>query len=151
MMGDGPFPSPIQHAIVLFDGECAMCSRSVAWIVRRDPCARFRFAALRSAEGAAELERAQGGRGVPDSIVLIDSGRVLTRSDAVIGIARRLGFPWSVAIIAGVIPRPWRDGLYRWVARNRHSWFGKSAVCLVPTPELRSRMLGESGPTSPGS
>jgi predicted DCC family thiol-disulfide oxidoreductase YuxK len=31
--------------------------------------------------------------------------------------------------------------MYRFVARNRHRWFGRTEACMVPTPELRARFL----------
>ncbi|MFP5284488.1 MAG: thiol-disulfide oxidoreductase DCC, partial [Thermoanaerobaculia bacterium] len=40
-----------------------------------------------------------------------------------------------------VIPRPLRDALYRWIARNRYRWFGRTETCWLPTPELQSRFL----------
>ena len=40
-----------------------------------------------------------------------------------------------------VIPRPIRDAVYDWVARNRYRWFGKRESCRVPTPELLGRFL----------
>jgi predicted DCC family thiol-disulfide oxidoreductase YuxK len=40
-----------------------------------------------------------------------------------------------------LVPRPLRDIVYAWVARNRYRWFGKRDVCMVPTPDLRARFL----------
>ncbi len=34
-----------------------------------------------------------------------------------------------------------RDWIYDLVARNRYRWFGKTSMCLLPSPELRSRFL----------
>src|SRR3990172_10932307 len=41
--------------IVLYDGWCNLCDSSVAFILRRDRHARFRFAALQSPAGTALL------------------------------------------------------------------------------------------------
>ena len=78
---------------------------------------------------------------LPDSIVLIDEGRLFTRSTAALRIARRLRFPWPLLYGLIVVPRPLRDFLYDWVARNRYRWFGKRDSCMLPTPELRARFL----------
>lgn len=37
--------------------------------------------------------------------------------------------------------RPLRDGLYRWVARNRYRWFGRSQHRIVPNPPVVARFL----------
>jgi predicted DCC family thiol-disulfide oxidoreductase YuxK len=43
--------------------------------------------------------------------------------------------------VAWLIPRPLRDGLYRWLARNRYRWFGRSDQCMVPDPQVAARFL----------
>lgn len=82
---------------------------------------------------------------LPDSVVVIDGGRVHVESDAILAIARRLGFPYSLAGVFRLLPRAIRDGLYRYVARNRYRWFGRIDQgpdhCPVPTPEERARLL----------
>lgn len=143
--------------VVLFDGVCNLCNGSVQWIIRRDRRGRFRFAALQSEAGRSLLRRAAeaaaGGDGPegralrlaaapePETIVLIADGRVMTHSGAVLGIARRMGLPWSLCAAGLVIPRPLRDAIYRGVARRRYRWFGRTEACMVPTPALRARFL----------
>ena len=41
----------------------------------------------------------------------------------------------------GIVPRPIRDAVYRWIARNRYQWFGKRDTCRLPTLEERERFL----------
>ncbi len=43
-----------------------------------------------------------------------------------------------------IVPKFIRDGIYNWIAKNRYRWFGKKEVCMVPTPEVRSRFLNET-------
>ena len=43
--------------------------------------------------------------------------------------------------VGGLLPRTWRDALYRFIARNRYRWFGRQESCMLPTPELRARFL----------
>ena len=126
---------------MLFDGVCNLCNASVRFIIDRDPRARFHFAALGS-EAARSLLAAAGASGpLPDSIALVENGKVYTRSLAALRIARRLRFPWPVLWALVAVPRPVRDALYDWIARNRYRWFGRREECLLPTPELRARFL----------
>jgi predicted DCC family thiol-disulfide oxidoreductase YuxK len=127
--------------IVLFDGVCNLCNGAVQWIVKRDQKAVFCFASLQS-EAAQEALRAVGHTTpLPDSLVLIADGTVSVRTAAVLGIARRLPFPWSLAVVFFVIPPFLRDPIYSWIARNRYRWFGKRETCMVPTKELRAKFL----------
>ena len=40
-----------EHAIILFDGQCLFCDRSVQFIIARDRRAYFKFAPLQSTAG----------------------------------------------------------------------------------------------------
>lgn len=130
--------------IILFDGHCNLCSGAVRFVIGRDPRAQFRFASLQSEAArrlCAEAGIAAPIAAAPDSIVLIAEGRALERSDAALAIAGRLGFPWRLLAALRIVPRPIRDAGYRFVARNRYRWFGRTDACMVPTPELRARFI----------
>lgn len=128
--------------IVLFDGVCNLCNGAVNFIIDRDPDARFRFAPLQSEAGAGLL--AAHGRafdGAPETIYLVENGRIYERSTAALRIARRLRGGWALAYAFVAVPRPLRDLAYRFVARHRYRWFGRTEACRRPTPELRARFL----------
>ncbi len=119
----------------------------VRFLIARDPHARFRFAALQSEAARATCARVGYellATSTPSTIVVIENGRALERSDAALAIARHLPFLWPVFGVFGVLPRGLRDALYRFVARNRYRWFGRIEACMVPTPELRTRFLDAS-------
>jgi len=132
---------PSTSAIVLFDGVCNVCNGAVQFIIRRDPAGRFRFASLQSEIGRELLQR----HGLPadriDTLVLIEDGRSYARSTAILRVIRRLKGPWPLLYAGIVIPRPLRDGLYRFIAANRYRWFGQRESCMLPTPDIRRRFL----------
>jgi predicted DCC family thiol-disulfide oxidoreductase YuxK len=135
------------HPIVLFDGECGLCSASVRFIISRDKAGVFRFAPLQSSVAQSVLARASFQGPLPDSVLLVlpaDASRppqVLTMSDASIAIASRLGLPWSLASLARVLPRGVRNAAYRLLARNRTRFFGGKQACMMPTDDIRARFL----------
>jgi len=127
--------------IVLFDGTCAFCERSVKFIARRDPAKYFRFGASQSPQ-AAELLATHGiTRESARSIILIEDGQVFLRSTATLRIARRLPWPWSMARAFLLVPVPVRDAAYRVIAAVRHRLAGVSNACEIPPPEIRERMI----------
>jgi predicted DCC family thiol-disulfide oxidoreductase YuxK len=131
------------HPVILFDGVCNLCNGFVQFVIARDPEARFRFASLQSnAAGALLNGRIQNGP-VPDSVWLVEDGRIYTQSTAALRVARGLGFPWNLSYGFIIVPKPLRDAVYDWVASNRYAWFGKRDVCMVPTPDLRDRFLDD--------
>lgn len=131
------------QSVVLFDGVCNFCNGAVNFIIDRDRAGRFRFAPLQSEVAAALLK--QHGRevpaGDPDTLILVEDGKVYERSTAALRIARGLRMPWSLLYALIVVPRPLRDLFYRLFARNRYRLFGRSDACRMPTPELRARFL----------
>lgn len=129
------------HVVVLFDGVCNLCSGIVAFVIRRDPAARFRFAALQSPTGQRLLEQFGLPQDELESVVVIHRGRAYTRSAAALEIARHLGWPWRALTLLRIVPRPIRDLLYDAVARSRYRVWGRKAECMVPTPDVRARFL----------
>jgi predicted DCC family thiol-disulfide oxidoreductase YuxK len=133
----------VDHPVVLFDGVCNLCNGVVNFAIDRDPGSRLRFASLQSPVGRQMLERLGHSvpSGDPDSILLVERGRVHERSGAALRIARHLSGGWSLLAAFLVVPRPLRDLVYRWVASHRYRWFGKADACRVPTPDLRARFI----------
>jgi predicted DCC family thiol-disulfide oxidoreductase YuxK len=132
--------------LLLFDGVCNLCNGFVTFVIDRDPAAVFRFASLQSEAGRAAL-RAHGRTvpsGDPETILLIEDGRVYERSTAALRVARRLRGSCKLLYALRIVPRALRDAVYGWVARHRYGWFGRRDSCRVPTPALRARFLDDA-------
>ncbi len=127
--------------VILFDGYCHLCSGVVRFILRRDPKCRFRFVALQSESGQALLKAHGVPSGIGDSIVLLGERGWSVESMAALRILRRLRWPWPLFSGLILVPCPVRDAVYRFIARNRYRWFGKSNACMVPRVEWRERFL----------
>ncbi len=127
--------------VLLIDGHCNMCQGLAKFVVGRDKRAVFRFASLQSELGRRLLKEGGMPEDALETFVMVDNGKYYTKSTAALRIGRKLGWPWSVAYPAIVVPRFVRDRVYRFVARRRYRWFGRSESCLLPTPEMRSRFL----------
>lgn len=132
---------PKHKKVVLFDGVCNLCNRSIQEIIKRDDRDIFRFASLQS-EYAQSLLRSLGQPTEElKSIILVEgNGQMATESSAVLKIAKDLKGGAFLSVFK-IIPKPWRDSLYRFVAANRYKWFGKKDHCMIPTPQLQSKFL----------
>jgi predicted DCC family thiol-disulfide oxidoreductase YuxK len=129
-------------SIVLFDGVCNFCDRSVQLIIRRDPKGHFKFAPLQSETGRKLLAQHGLDPQYLESLVLIENGGCYLKSDGALRIARRLSGPWQALWLFRIFPKVCRDWVYDFVVRNRYRWFGKKDQCVVPTPEMRERFIG---------
>lgn len=131
----------MEHPVVLFDGVCNLCNRTVQYIIRHDPKGRFHFAALQSHAGRGLQERYGLDPEAMNTIILFERGQAYAKSDAALRIARRLKGPIRFWWAARAIPRPIRDFVYDWIGRQRYRWFGKREECMVPGPDMRTRFL----------
>jgi predicted DCC family thiol-disulfide oxidoreductase YuxK len=126
--------------IILFDGTCAFCERSVRFIASRDR-GYFKFGASQNPEGQALLEKFGTTREAARSMILIEDGQIYLRSTAALRITRRMTAPWRFAAILLWVPVPIRDAVYRVIAAVRHRLFGRSNACEIPPPEIRARLI----------
>jgi len=129
------------HPVIVFDGVCNLCNGLVDFIIRHDPNAIFRFAALQTKAGE-ELRRETGVKYIDaDAVMLIEGKDWTVKSDAVIRIGGILGGPWRITALFRIFPRRMRDVLYDVIAAHRYRWFGMRDSCSLPDEKTRRRFL----------
>ncbi|MDX2165551.1 MAG: DCC1-like thiol-disulfide oxidoreductase family protein [Deltaproteobacteria bacterium] len=129
-------------AVILYDGVCGLCDRTVRFVLAHDPDGtRFRFAALQSEFAAAALARHGRDAADLDTVCLLDGDRLSVKADAILDILTRLGGIWRMAAVARLLPRPLRNAAYDWLASRRYRWFGRSEQCIIPPLEMRQRFI----------
>ncbi len=130
-----------QERLIVFDGVCNWCNAWVDFTITRDPQGTFKFGTLQSAKGQQALNDLRLPTDDFETFLLLEQGRVYTKSTAALKIARQLSGLWPLLYIGIVIPRPLRDAVYDYVARRRYRWMGQSKTCRVPTPAERDRFV----------
>ncbi|MEX1048682.1 MAG: DCC1-like thiol-disulfide oxidoreductase family protein [Akkermansiaceae bacterium] len=127
--------------VLFFDGECGFCKGSAKWAARFDKRERVSFAPLQGKLAAENNFTQYAEQGAGTMVLLREAdGKFFLRSDAAIELARALGGAWRIFLLARLIPKPLRDAVYRWVARNRSHFASLSDTCVLPDPELRKRL-----------
>lgn len=128
--------------ILFYDGNCGLCHGAVRFVVWADrPGTAFRFAPL-GGEAFRSAVPEDRRAGLPDSIVILTaSGELLTKSEAVAYMLRRLGGGWRAAAwLIEIFPLGLRDAVYDFIARIRHRLFRKpEGVCPLLPPHFRQR------------
>lgn len=138
---DKTLPPLPDGPIVVFDAMCVLCSSSAQFILRHDKAERFRLASMQGETGSSLYRRFGIDPADPDSMIVVDNGRALRDSDAVLAIAAGLGWPWRAFALLRIVPRAVRNPVYRWLARNRYRFFGRRETCWLPTPSEAKRVL----------
>src|SRR5262245_55381500 len=143
-----------RSAILLYDGTCGFCAKSVQFVLEHEKHRRtLRFAALQSELGTA-VQRRHGELANVDSVIWFEPAtdgapeHVLVRSAAALRVLRYIGGGCAMlGAIGGVVPRFLRDSVYDLIARHRHAIVGSDTSCLLPTPEQRARFLEWTAPS----
>lgn len=130
--------------LVIFDGVCGLCDKTVQFLLDHDSAGVLRFTTMQG-ETAASVRAAHPELEGVDSIVFVeregDRESVFVRSKAVFRIARHLdpGVRWLR--VFGVLPQGLADVGYDAVAAVRYRIFGKLDACRIPSPDVRARFL----------
>jgi len=131
--------------LVLYDGECGVCSQAVRWLVDADREGRFRFAPLTGQTAAAVRARHPAMPPGLDSLVYVeptpDGERICWESEAVFRLLADLGGAWRMLSWLAALPRPLTDAAYRAFARNRHALSASMGACAMPPAQEKSRFL----------
>jgi len=128
------------HILVIFDGDCGLCSRAVRFLHAHDRGQRIWFIAGQSPR-AAELLRQQGvdAELLQSTLIVWDRKAVFLRSQASCRAAECLAAPWSFLRFFRILPLSWRDAAYKALAARRHRLF--KPLCQLPAASLRQRIL----------
>lgn len=133
-------PGPTAPLIV-FDGHCVLCSANARFVLRHDRARRFRLTIAQGETGRDVQRRFGLDPEALATIIVVQDGKALVRSDAVLAIVAGLGWPWRAFALFRLVPRFVRDPLYGLVARNRYRWFGRRDACFLPDPADADRIL----------
>lgn len=132
---------PDDKKLVLFDGVCNLCNKSVRFIIKKDKKKQFLFAPLQGNTGREILEKFNIPVDDLNSFVLVEGEKLYTKSTAALRVLKQLGHGWNLLYGFILFPKLIRDSIYKIIARNRYKWFGKKDACMIPTPALKARFL----------
>ena len=120
-------PIPEHKKLILFDGVCNLCNRSIQYVIKHDKKDQFLFTALQSDVGKYLTDKFNIDTAKTDSVLLYNPKKGIDSKSI-----------WCVFFI---IPPFIRNWVYDFIAKNRYKWFGKKEACMVPTPELKAKFL----------
>ncbi len=130
-----------QHPILFFDGVCNLCNSSIQTIIKKDHQQKFKFASIQSDAAKEILLQSDEFNSDIDSIILLNKQRLYYKSSAILRVCKILGGVYYFLFIFWLVPKPIRDWVYDFVAKNRYRWFGKMESCMIPSLELKDRFL----------
>jgi predicted DCC family thiol-disulfide oxidoreductase YuxK len=136
-LADSSPPQPL----VLYDGECGLCDRTVQFLLKHDSAGHLKYAALQSELGKRVMTAHGLDAEYRDSVLLLDDDRLYKATAAVVRMTRYLDRPWRWMYAGRVVPPLLVDPFYKLVAATRFKIFGRVDACALPPPEIRKRFL----------
>jgi predicted DCC family thiol-disulfide oxidoreductase YuxK len=133
----------MEHAnrLVLFDGVCNFCNFWIQFALKHDKKGKLKFGSLQGTTAQQILPQYNIDPAVLTSVIFIEDGTAYRESTAALKVCKFLDGGWKLLYVFIIIPAFLRDGLYKWIGRNRYKWFGKQESCMLPTPEQRARFV----------
>jgi len=116
-----------KERIIIFDGICGFCNKSIDTLIKVDEEKLFQYTSLQG-EYIKKLDVPKG----LESIVFYEDEKLYYKSTAILKILRSLGGVGVIANILIIIPRFMRDFIYDVIAKYRYDIFGKMESCRMP-------------------
>jgi predicted DCC family thiol-disulfide oxidoreductase YuxK len=130
-----------RQPILLFDGECGFCNKSIQFILKRERTPNLSFASLQSPEGQALLNYFEIDSKKIDSLILIRNNQAFIKSCAALRVTQYMKGLWPSMLIFIIIPWFMRNWVYDFIAKRRMKWFGRVEHCALLKQEDRKRFL----------
>lgn len=130
-----------KQPIVLFDGECFLCSSAVQFLIKHNHSGNLQFASLQSGTGSEIIKSAGNIFTQADSVFLLQDTIIYRYSTSALKLSSHLSFPWNLLSLLIIVPRFIRDGVYRIIAKNRYRWFGRKSFCMTDDTKYQERFL----------
>ena len=129
------------NPIVIFDGDCAFCNKSVMLILKKDRKQNIEVCSNQSEKGKELIQKYQITEVIDSTIIYIIEHKVYYRSTAALQISKRLSGLYPILALFLIVPSFLRDAVYDFVAKHRKKIIRKDYSCEFVTDEkIRNRI-----------
>ena len=115
--------------ILVYDGPCTLCNRTVQWVFDKDASERILYTSLQSNWAQANVPPSLR---TIESVLFFDGTQWHVKSDAVLYLLRELPRPWRSFFELRIIPKALRNMGYNLLAKFRYRLFGTGHCALLP-------------------
>lgn len=128
--------------LIIFDGECVLCSAGIQFMLKHDPDGEVKFAVIQEEIPRALYRHYTLNPDSFDTFMVLADGKPYLRWRGVCKAARLMPAPWKwLGQLGRLLPTFIGDPIYDFVQRNRIGWFGAREACFTPETTLQKRFL----------
>jgi predicted DCC family thiol-disulfide oxidoreductase YuxK len=125
--------------ILFYDGDCGFCNSAVQFVLKhKSKNTKIKFSPLQSEFAQQTLKNHQINIKL-DTLYLLTPHKVYDKSSAAILVCKHLKFPYNLLLSFYIIPKLFRDFIYKWISKNRFKL--QSPSCLIPNKSDESRFI----------
>lgn len=129
-------------SVLLYDGNCSLCSGLVRFLADRSSHQLLAFCAMQSDAGRSALHAYYPDGDGNQTVLLLEKSQLLERSDVVLKVLTLMSPPWSwVGLLLKPLPKTFRDAVYRLVAVNRYHLFPRRDRCFLEATTHARRFI----------
>lgn len=129
--------------LIVYDGECMLCSSFVRFVVRHDHRQRFGLVTAQSELGRMLYVKAGLSPDAMQTSLTIVNGRTHVKLAAFAAAMNAIGWPWKILALAWLVPRRLGDFLYDGIAANRRNF--NRGRCPMSSPDVLARIVERGG------
>lgn len=120
----------LYQPILLFDGECGLCQKSIQFMLKHEKNNKLKFASLHSdkIKHILNTKPLKQYANLDKTMILIENNKIYTQSDAALQLIKYLNHNFKLFYISYGIPKFFRNKIYQWIAKHRQVFF-KSNEC----------------------
>jgi len=111
----------MKDKIILYDGGCNLCDRTVGFIPKHDRSHQFNLIPIQTDEGQVILAANKLNPAETDSVIYLENNIAYIKSEAFFRIANQIGGILNLLIVFRFLPRKLTDWVYDGIAKNRYN------------------------------
>ena len=127
-------------SLIVFDGECRFCNRTIMFIARNDINNYFKFISSSSNFGIELLEKHKIKGIKKSTIILIEKENIYTKSIAIREVFLKIPKYRIIGLLLFMIPKKISDIFYDFTSKYRKRLI-KNNACEIPPPEIREKFI----------
>ena len=128
------------NVIVIYDGICGFCNKTIQIILNNRPSKKLKFVSFQSKTGKQILKKLNIKENM-ESIMIIENSTFLIKANAVFILLKYIKSPLKNLYYFKLVPSIITNFVYDIIAKNRYSLLGKGNMCRVLTNEEKDFFL----------
>lgn len=129
-----------KQPLLLFDGECGFCNKSVQFFIKHEKNKQVNFVPLQSMAAKALQEYFEISDKI-DSIIFIRNHEVFVKSCAALRLTKYMKGVYPLMQFFLIVPPFIRNLIYDAIAKRRMKWFGRVENCALLEKEDKERFI----------